>query len=87
MPTFRLNFYFRRTLTCFVEAESESDIDDFMTDNPAFNPIEDCPDMIEDDETGLDEEDETGDYDFVEDNNVSAAFVITPGLQLLEIDE
>lgn len=87
MPTYRVKFHFKRTLTCFVEAESESDIDDFMTENPAFNPLEDAPELVEEDETGYDEdEDALGDYEVVEDDNVSAMFAITPGLELQELE-
>ncbi len=74
-------------MTCFVEAESEDDIDDFMTENPTFDPLEDAPEIVEADETVYDEESELGDYEFVEDNSVRALYVITPGLELLEIDE
>ncbi len=86
MPTFRLRFHLKRTVTCFVEAECEEDIDDFMMENPSFDPLEDAPEIVESDETEYDEEDEAGDYEIVEDPNVTAAYIITPGLELLEID-
>ncbi len=86
MPTFRLVFHFKRTVTCLVEAESENDIDDFMLENPTFDPLEDAPDIVEEDETSYDEDSERGDYEIIEDNNVVANFVITPALELEEIE-
>ncbi len=86
MPTYRLQFHFKRTVTCLVEAESEEDIDDFMSENPTFDPTEDAPEIIESDETFYDEESELGDYEIVEDNSVTAGFVITPALELEEIE-
>lgn len=70
-----------------MDAESESDIDDFMNENPAFNPIEDAPELVEEDQTGYDDdEDALGDYEIVEDDNVTAMYTITPGLELVEIE-
>jgi len=86
MPTFRLKFHFKRTVTCFVEAESEDDIDDFMNENPTFDPLEDAPEIVESDETSYDEDSDLGDYEIVEDNGVLAEFVITPALELEEIE-
>ncbi len=86
MPSFRLVFHLTRKVTCFVEAEAEGDIDDFMSENPHFNPIEDAPEMVDSDETCYDEESELGDYEIVEDSNVRPEWIITPGLALEEIE-
>ncbi len=85
MPVYAVKFYFKRVITCHLEAEDERDIDAFMVENPAFNPVEDAPEIIDEDETGIDEDSEQGDYDLVE-VDCSANFMITPGLELREIE-
>ncbi len=87
MPNFRVRFHYKRTVTAYIKAEDESDIDDFMSDNPAFNLVEDCPEMIEEDETEFDAESEVGDYEVIEDPEVDAGFTITPGLQIVENED
>jgi hypothetical protein len=87
MHTYRVDFHYKRVVTAYLAAERERDIDAFLMERPGFNPIEDCPEIIESDETSFDEESEQGDYDVVQvGEGGMAAYVITPGLQLREIE-
>ena len=87
MPTYRLQFHLKRKITCYVDAESESDIDDFLEENESFNPVEDEPGMVDEDDSGWDDdEDRPGDYSIVEEESITANYIITPGLELLEKD-
>lgn len=86
MPTYRLDIHYKRTVTAYIEAEDESDIDDFLTENSDFDMLEDYPALVEGDETRLDEEGEEGDYDLTQVDGITAGWVITPGLELVERD-
>ncbi len=87
MANYRLRFHLKRVVTCFIAAESEEDIDNFMTENPDFQVLDDYPELVEDDESSYDQDSEVGDYELTEDNSVHPMFKITPGLSLVEIDE
>ncbi len=90
MPTYRLDIHLRRTVTAYIQAEDESDIDEFLVQNPDFNILEDYPEMVEGDETSpCTDDDDTNEelgYDLTECDGVTAGWVITPALQLEELD-
>lgn len=86
MPTYRLDLHYRRTLTAYIEAEDESDIDEFLTKNSDFNMLEDYPELIEEDETVIDVDNDLGDYDLTQVSGVAPNWCITPGLELEEIE-
>ncbi len=85
MATYRLDIHYKRTVTAYIEAEDESDIDEFLTENADFDMLEDYPELVEGDETRFDEDDE-GDYELTQVEGVTAGWVITPGLELVERD-
>lgn len=85
MPTYRLDFYLRRKVTAFIQAEDEADIDEFLTTNSDFNALEDYPEIIEHDETFRDEDDE-GDYELTQVEGITAGWQITPGGELVETE-
>lgn len=86
MPTYRLDLHYTRKLTTFIQAEDESDIDQFLTENPDFNMLEDYPELVEQDETSRDDDNDLGDYDLTEVSGITAGWVITPGLELVEAE-
>jgi hypothetical protein len=79
MSTFRVTFHYKREVTAFIEAESESDIDAFLVDNPDFDILEDYPYLIESDETKFDIESEYGDYEVTLSDEITSNWLIVNG--------
>lgn len=86
MPTFRVNFHFKRTVGLLIEADDEAYIDKFLSKNQTFNPLEADEIEIISDETAYDEEDERGDYEILPEEDLTADFMITRDLKLVEVD-
>ncbi len=78
MATYRLEIHYRRTVTAFVEAADEADIDEFLSNHEDFDVLEDYPEIIEHDETYIDEDNEDGDYDLTQVDGITAGWVVTP---------
>lgn len=80
MPVQRVDFFYRRKVTIYLEGE-ESDVVDFLTDNPDWHPLAVARDIVDYDVSELDED---GDFCITPEPRVTALRAIRDG-QIVEI--
>lgn len=80
MATYRVDFLYTRTVSIHLEAESADEIHEFLEDNPEWGPLADGEDMIDSDESELD------DYEVADGFGVTADFVLLGG-EIVEAED
>lgn len=80
MGVYKVSFTYSRTVTTYLEAEDEEEIEDFLDDNEDWDVLEHAPEIIDEDETSPDY-----DYSIEREKKVVANYAIEGG-QIVEVD-
>lgn len=82
MPVHRVDFYYQRVISVYIEAEDENAIVEFLAENEDWHPLA-ADDVIVD--SDVTEPDEEGDFAIYPEHRVTATMKLVGGV-LVELD-